>query len=396
MLDNVMTVLNYLFAVAMPFSHVGGYVVVGAGLLFSFSYWSRIKREPLFYAILAFMAYGFIRAFFSSAPAIGFNSMIGYACQWLLPFLLGLGLNRTGEHRKIFWTFFSVFLAIICFSILAYFGLFFKSLGPGIYLADEGLLKGLRSHIALAAMCLVLSFFALAQLTTNDRLAPGKKRLLVAVLVLLNAALFLTGSRSYYAAAAVSYFFFGIAWLFRTRRWGLFAGMIAGCCFLAATLYFSVPAIRQRISGTTIQTNSAVERLSLYKVALWEFKDSPIWGFGPGQGIKQTKYFQRLPGEMQNVNRHPALHDFYLNFAADFGAFGLLIFVLALYLIMKRLWIISKNGDVQLASLGLGLFWGLTGILIGDCFDTLLRGPGTAMELFWLTGLLFSYERNIK
>ena len=48
------------------------------------------------------------------------------------------------------------------------------------------------------------------------------------------------------------------------------------------------------------------------------FKARPLFGFGPGQGIKQKEFFEKLPeGERYFPNRHPALHLFYLNLAAD-------------------------------------------------------------------------------
>jgi len=98
---------------------------------------------------------------------------------------------------------------------------------------------------------------------------------------------------------------------------------------------------------------------------------------------------------MKNVGHHPHLHSFYLNFLADFGVAGGIVFAVMLFLIFKRLWTMSSNTkDSAMRALAYGLFWGFSGVLIGDCFDTLLLGPATAMELFWLIGITFRQSVN--
>ncbi len=112
---------------------------------------------------------------------------------------------------------------------------------------------------------------------------------------------------------------------------------------------------------TSPEDSNIIERFSLYKVALSEIKSRPVFGFGPGQGIKQLEFFQTLPENMKSVSRHPALHSFYLNFAADFGFSGFLIFLAILYFLFSGLNKSFYCKDEFLASLGSGLIWGLIG-----------------------------------
>jgi len=67
---------------------------------------------------------------------------------------------------------------------------------------------------------------------------------------------------------------------------------------------------------------------------------------------------------------------------------GLSIFAIILYCIFEKLYLIFKTESGLLGALAFGLMWGFAGVLAGECFDTLLRGPGTAMELFWFLGLI--------
>jgi O-antigen ligase len=154
-----------------------------------------------------------------------------------------------------------------------------------------------------------------------------------------------------------------------------------------ALLYAALPGLQQRISHTGPRDNNVRERVALYQVAVWEIGTRPLTGFGPGQGIRQKQFFERLPEKQRTVQRHPHLHSFHLNLAADMGLTGTVLFtgiLIVLLLGLKKVSVVSSGFERMLAT---GLIWGFAGVLIGDCFDTLLRGPGVAMELFWLAGL---------
>ena len=392
MIENLLVYANYMFAFLMPFSHIGGYLASGLGLVVLWSFHKKIEKEPVYLWLLIFIIYGIFFNFFSSDPRVGSAALVGYFSHWLMPFVLGYGLVNSGYFKKIFWAFIIVFGAIVGFSVLAYFHLFYAQVGKDFFLVNEGLLKGLRSHIALAALCLASSFLVLAQGLIRKDIPAGKRIFYIVLFLGFVFALFLTGSRGYYIAAVASYSLFGIYWILKTKNWRFAVlGAVGAGVILCA--YFFAPVVKQRLEKTTSHDMSILERVSLYRVALEEIKSRPIFGYGPGQGIKQQKFFEMLPYNLKTVGRHPALHSFYLNFAADFGLAGLAIFIMILYFIFKGLLKSFSSNDLFLSAAGIGLFWALIGVLIGDMFDTLLRGPGVAMELFWLTGLIL---RQIK
>jgi O-antigen ligase len=396
MIDTLLVACNYLFAVGMPVTHIAGYAAVFAGLCLSWKYLKELRDEPLFLWLLVFVFYATLRSLFSGEPQIGFTATFGYFAHWLLPFLLGFCLKERNAVKRSFWLFYWMFVVIAVLSVLAYFGLSIREIVPRVFFAHEGLLKGLRSHIAFGAVCVVMSFISLGQGMLRDDLPRQKRTLFFMVALLFTGALFLTGSRSYYIAAAVTYPAVGIYWAVRTGQWRWLAAGVAGIACIVTLLYFCTPFLRSRIQHTGPKDNNVVERVVLYRVALWEVRDNPLFGWGPGQGIRQTKYFDRLP-ERRDVQKHPHLHNFYLNLAADFGLIGLVLFGGMIYLILRSAWDIGLHDpEPFFRAFGFAVFWGFLGVLVGDCFDTLLRGPGTAMEVFWLAGLVLGRSRELR
>jgi O-antigen ligase len=394
MIDTLLVACNYLFAVGMPVTHIAGYAAVFAGLCLFWKYLKELRDEPLFLWLLVFVFYATVRSLFSGEPQIGFAATFGYFAHWLLPFILGFCLKENRTVKRLFWVSYGTFVVIAVLAVLAYFGLFTDQLIPGVYFAREGLLKGLRSHIAFGAACIVMSFISLGQGLLRTDLARQKRALFILLSLFFTGAIFLTGSRSYYIAAAVTYPALGIYWAVRTGQWRWLVSGAAGMACIVVLLYFYTPFLRNRIQHTGPQDNNVIERMTLYRVAFWEVRDNPLFGWGPGQGIRQTKYFDQLAAR-RDVQKHPTLHNFYLNLAADLGLTGLALLIIILYLILGRAWRTARHDpDPFLRAFGFALFWGFLGVLVGDCFDTLLRGPHTAMELFWLTGLLFGQSKE--
>jgi hypothetical protein len=332
---------------------------------------------------------------FSGDPAVGLGAMVGYLTHWIFPFVLGYGIIDAVKLRRSLWIYFILFSAVLGLSLLAYFGLFPKVVNGNFFLVEDGLLKAGRSHIALGALCVFIVFFLAGK--TVYSVESGFRRfwpLIPAAIYLL--ALALSGSRGYYIAGAVAFVSFGAVYALKR---GMVKYLLLALALSAAAgllIYKFNPSVNQRINRTGLADQNVSERLYLYRVAAAEIKARPFFGYGPGQAIKQKEYFDRLPEAERSLNRHPALHSFYLNLAADFGLAGFAIFVIIMAYIFRGLAVIMKDKASPVNYLAFGLFWGLVGFLTGDCFDTLLRGPGVAMELFWVCGMVFRVYREEK
>jgi O-antigen ligase len=355
-----------------------------------------LLQERFLLLMALFLVYGVLRNIFSAEPLVGWGALFGYFGHWLLPFMLGYGIVDRQFFRKSYRIFCATFVVIIFFSLLAYAGIFYRQIGDMIFVEVEHglLLKGLRSHISLASLCLILSLLSVSQAVIRADIRRRTRLLLVVLSFFFLAALLLTGSRGYYIAAILTYSGFGVYLLFRSPHWRWFLAGGAGLLFIVALLFSASPSLRARMSRTGAGERNVSERIALYRVAIFEIKTRPLVGFGPGQGIRQKEFFNILPVEMRNVQRHPHLHSFYLNFAADFGLLGMVFLVTIIVQLLMGIWRATRSEDDFTRSFAVGLFWAFIGTMIGDCFDTLLLGPGTAMELFWLTGLVLGQRRR--
>lgn len=392
-MNTFILILNVLFGVSMPFTHIGGYVTAGLAFLCVGRYWNEARRDPIVMLICALVVYGFGRSFFSAEPPVGYAAVFGYLGHWLVPYILGLSVRSAQDVKRAFIAYAVSMSLLVGVSVIAYFG-FLPHVVAGHYvLVEESLLKAMRSHIALAALCLMITFLFAAQAVVRAELSSRSRALIALGAAAYAAVLFLTGSRGYYLAAAASFALFGIAWTAYHRRWVLLITGVAAGASLLAGLYFFTPTIKERMHRTSAQDPNVVERLMLYRVALWEVQTRPLTGYGPGQGVRQKEIFQLLPPEWQSVSRHPHLHSFYLNMAADFGLTGFAIFAAIFAVLLMQLWRAASSGTGFLPAAAAGLFCGIVGVLFGDCFDTLLRGPGVAMELFWAAGLVLGAYR---
>jgi len=248
----------------------------------------------------------------------------------------------------------------------------------------------------MAALSLLFSFLAFSQTLYNQKLSKNFRAFFAAAGIISLLALALTGSRGYYIAAVLSYAAFGIYWFVQTGKIkAMIYAALAASAVMALLLSVS-PGLRQRVTGTKFSEPNVQGRVILYKVAFWEIRERPFFGFGPGEGVKQEKYFNMLPPEQQALKNHTHLHSFYLNFMADFGLAGFVIFILMVFYWLKTVWTAYHSGSNFNKAVSFGLFWGIIGILAGDSFDTLLRGPGVAMELFWLTGIVIGLNESEK
>ena len=60
---------------------------------------------------------------------------------------------------------------------------------------------------------------------------------------------------------------------------------------------------------------------------------------------------------------------------------------------LREVWQVFVSSETFVKAMAFGLFFALIGVMLGDAMDTLLRGPGVAMELFWFMGMLLGTRR---
>lgn len=386
-MGNVMIeTLNYIFAFGINFSHVIGYIASCLSVIFIYKYWNTIKKDKLILFILIFMIYGFINACFCTYTKDAFEEMFTYLTSWLFPLLLGYLVIDNNKKEKIIKLFILTFTIILVISVLSYCGLFYQEFA-GFKLALKGMhLKATRWHISCGAMCVLVSCFTLIYSLFKENLLTKHKIVLFSFTIFFIICLYLTGSRGYYIAGFITYFLIFLFYILKTKKFIIPLFMVLVSILIIAGLYSNNKYMQERVKNTSVTTEySLTNRIDSYKVAIVLFKNNILFGVGPRQSVKQDKFYEIMNLPKNDNSRH--LHSMYLNLLAEFGIIGFVLFGIIILLIFKNLYICYKEKHSVLA---LCLLFAWISLLIGDCFDTVLRGPRVAMEYFWLTGLVLN------
>ncbi len=379
---NFLLKLNYLFATGIIFTHIAGYILSFASLLFFYKNRERLKQEKIFTAMCLFLGYGFVLAFFAEDKTSAFSEMFNYFASWVPPFVLGYYITDKISKYKVLMLYFAVFTIVAVLSVLAYYGLFYKQIFNG-HFAGEGLyghVNALIWHISLGAICVMISGISLIFLLFKPDLSNKKQILLSIFSIFWIIVLVLTGSRGYYIAGFITYCMIFIYYIYKFKKIKIPLAVISVSIILAGIIYFTNPYIRQRLKNTSLNSESSVTyRLSAYPIAFEIFKKAPLFGVGPMQTVNRN--------EIQNSNlvasRH--LHSLYLNLITQFGLIGFALFGYLIFQILKRLYDVYSRENSLFA---LAMIFAWMSLLIGENFDTILRGPRVAMDYFWITGLI--------
>ena len=379
---NIISKINFLFASGVILTHIIGYALSFAALLFIYKKWDILKHEKIFITMCIFLGYGFVLSLFSVDKTIAFSEMFNYFASWLPPFVLGYYISDAALKNKIIKTYLFTFTAVAVLSVLAYYGLFYKTIFNG-HFAGEGLyghVNALLWHISLGAMCVLISSISLVFLLFKEEFSNKIKLFLAVFSVFWIAVLFLTGSRGYYIAGFITYCLIVFFYVYKFKKIKIPLIIFAAVSCIGLVIYLNNPYMQQRIKNTSLNSEESVTyRLQAYPVVFEIFKKSPLFGVGPRQTIEQP--------ELKKINfvagRH--MHSFYINTLADFGLTGLILFTVLIVQILKRLYsvYVSENSLFALA-----MIFAWMSLLIGENFDTILRGPRVAMDYFWITGLI--------
>ena len=381
-MENIPLILNYLFGTGIIFTHIAGYILSFVSLLFIYINWKYLKQEKIFIAMSLFLIYGFILACFADEKTKAFGEMFNYFASWLPPFILGYYITDENSKYKIIMLYLAMFTAVAILSVLAYYGLFYKTIFNG-HFAGEGLYGHVNAflwHISLGAMCVLISSISLIFLLFKEDLNSKKQIFLLIFSVFWIMVLVLTGSRGYYIAGFITYVLIFGFYIYKFKKIKIPLIALSISIMVAGIIYFTDPYMQQRIKNTSLDSEDSVTyRLRAYPIAFEIFKKTPLFGAGPRQSVIQKE----LKNSNLGIPTH--LHSLYLNMMTDFGLVGFAIFGYLIFQILKRLYDIYMQENSLFA---LAMIFAWMSILIGENFDAILRGPRVAMDYFWITGLI--------
>lgn len=172
--------------------------------------------------------------------------------------------------------------------------------------------------------------------------------------------------------------------------------MLFGFVLLLVFLFLS-PQIIERLFDTP--PIPFYTRSFLNHVAFRMIGSHPIAGVGLNnfaESAKAQNIIRDIPDPhniFQFVSENPVVHNLYLLVCAEIGLFGLIIFLLILWALLKSSWSSLQSDEPLISRLGCALFCFMMGFIVTEMFDFSYRLDQT-FYLFWaLAGLIVALTR---
>ncbi len=371
----------FIVAAGLPITHTLGYLGIGVGI-FSREFIRTIGSRKIwgtFLPLWVFIAYAAVRGVFVDNRLFAAQNVANLIANWGLPLIIGIMGGKYSEKIRISY--------LISFTTVVFIGFLAATrLLPGQIFGEkvwyEGMLWCFHHHNALASMLIIAIGIVFLQ---SD--------LSIIFILPLTIAFFLTGSRGYLLVSPV--LFFGLIYEGIKQRWHRKIILLGAGILVGIGLMLGLPSLNRRAktvtSGTWQADVPAQSRFGFWDIGFIIFRQHPIFGIGPGQLKTKSEYIQEVKqsglviDEKSGVIRH--LHNFYLTVLAEEGMIGLIILLWLLYRLAVLLKKVSNpNGRVFL--------WAYWAFLLGNMFDSQLRGPSGAMDLFFMIGILLSTTKE--
>jgi O-antigen ligase len=143
------------------------------------------------------------------------------------------------------------------------------------------------------------------------------------------------------------------------------------------------------VSGSTV-------RFNLYVIAVRLSLTHPFWGYGMGGFAKEiynnssvaSLAFDSTYLENGTANAALTTHSQYLEVLLDYGAVVLVLFVAAMWLLIRRSYLLSHNNDNRISSLAKVLFVCQAGWAIAAIFESLFHATSLKSIFFYVSAAL--------
>lgn len=225
-------------------------------------------------------------------------------------------------------------------------------------------------------------------------------RILVGYSVLMmTAGLVVTVSRAGWLSAAAGVFFVVVALLHKRRFWLPVTVIAIVLIFIGFYLYSHSFTAKKRVEENRLFVPDENRRILYWRGAIDIFKQSPLFGVGPGH----YDYRYRQVRQPLNVaqGRPGWVHNDYLNTLVDYGIVGLVIVMSTLAVLaytaiqswnsVKRR--IESGKTSNKGAIMLGVAGGLIGLAVHSFFDFNMHIPANAAIAVALMAILTSYWR---
>jgi|688.fasta_scaffold124996_1 O-antigen ligase len=270
-------------------------------------------------------------------------------------------------------------------------------------LQEIGLDVGERTSAGLSPVTLGLgnSNFAgglLAVLFTFHVVSASTKKTIskidLCMLVALTTAIFLTGAVQSYIVVILSILFalstfVNLKLKNRTLRW------LTLMSWILVTIFVSLGIFGKFIFSGIFQRGSFQDRIEYWKIAIEIIKENLLFGVGP-DGVFDVSSMYLTPEKLEQitVTRMDNVHNWFLNYAANFGLIaGFLHILIVIYILLISLRLLTKDKSKNLVLLP--FFSTYVAICILGMVS--IEQPGFGVWLYLFGGIVVSFclQQNI-
>ena len=322
------------FCAAAPVSIAG--LNLAAGALTAALLWAwfagagapwRAAKNPLVYALIAYVAVAAICSAFGVAPETSFAMLYKDLHKlWLLALLL-VALSWTRPKRA----YAALGLGLVLISVVGIGQVLFLRTGDLVY--SEVRARGFVHPVTFGEIVALLWLGGLCLRLKREGTGLSREGLSL-VLGVAGLAFLLNQTRGAFLGLAAGLLAVALA----DRRLRKLAAVVALACPLLLIVWEMLPTghtflqmiVRMHDPGP----NPYLERLTLWKVGFQIFRDQPFLGVGPGN--YRTVYPQYFHGVSDNENAWGSAHDLYIHQAAERGLLGLAALAAVLWTMTAR------------------------------------------------------------
>lgn len=369
-------------------------------VLYDRGYHKKILFHPATILIMAYLAWLIITSMTSQLPMVSLKQTITKIWYIIPAYFIGAVIFRKDKHMRIaLWSFLSALVFVVLYASINL--LFIK--GYSFSAAFGAMYPFIKEHTnygALIALFLPLSIY----LAVYPEASKRERICAVLCSLILAIGLVLSVSRAAWVSAFAGMIFFLLIYLKVKFRW--IAGALALLCLLF--FVFRQPVMHHIRSNDADRTDhfmdqiksiynitssaSNLERINRWKCGWQMFKESPVYGKGPGT-------YQFLYGPYQNYNDRSEgstnqgnlgkVDNEYMVPLIDSGLVGFILFMGLVILIFAMAFdVIRKSKNKSHRQLAMAICISFVTFFTHGFFNSFLELDKTAIPFFFLIAML--------
>lgn len=388
-------------------------------ILFSFFFFAKIitgtkipkyfLTHPLTILVIADLCWLFITSCTGEMPMVSFKRLIIKLLYYIsfYYFYYELFLLDVKNIKRVFMLHCLGLLIPIVYTTAIHFKLNFSTMG-----AQQASRPFYNDHTMYGAILVFFIPFLFVSIFSEQK--KNLKFLYVFLFLVFCCATYLSYSRAAWVSLALAIVIAFIIHFKIKSKYVLACILIAGAImfFNSETIFDSFSRSKDLSHGKDVTQHfksisnvnsdaSNMERINRWKCAIRMFKEKPLLGFGPGTyqffyGEYQVRQDMTRISTFNGTKGHA--HSEYLNYLSETGVFGLIIFLLTVFLMLSTtLKIYKRTTNKQLKNTALYILLGLITFYVHAFFNGFIEFDKLAMPVFsYMAAIVYLDKQSLE